>query len=48
MVRFLHLRSVEGVIAFDSPESDAHLPHSGGTRLAADVAPEEVACSRRA
>lgn len=43
MVRFLDLRSVEGVIAFDSPESDAHLAHSGGTRLAPDVAPDEVA-----
>jgi len=46
-MRFLRPRPVAGLIAFDHAEEEAHLHHSGGTRLATDVSDSEVALLAR-
>ena len=43
----LRLRPVAGRIAFAYAEDQAHLHHSGGTRLASDVSDSEVALLAR-
>src|SRR5262249_51520949 len=46
-MRFLRRRPVAGSIAFDYAEEEAHLHHSGGTRLASDLSDSEVALLAR-